>query len=537
MPSNHGDLTGIYVENRFVYGLRNGKIPPGMKLPGPVPDDDNFKGTYGPEDTESGRAKILDLAAPRRVNERVMPTLADRAVKWIGRQDKQRPFFLYFTPVAVHNPVTPDKDIAGTSAAGLYGDWIFELDRSVGRILDALEKQGVAGSTLVIFTSDNGGVKEPQRTDSFQTKALNAGLQVNGPWRGGKHHVWEGGFRVPFIVRWPGKVPAGTVCPEMISLADLLSTTAALVGEKLPPADKAAEDSYNILPAILGEPTPAPLRRDMIVHSADGVFAIRQGPWKWIEGVPVDEIKPGQRKARAEEYKPQLYNLVSDPAETNDVSAANPELVKEFRALLERYRNGGYSRELPPIMEKAKPVVAVLPAPTGRITLNAEFQTMPVAPWAVTRGQWSAKDGGVWGLQKPGDEQGACLHGPLTITNGTIQYEINFKGANRHSLRVETGDRQHSFRIEIARAYVGLTKNPSRGEGVDQTEPLARKPLKLESGQWYPVRITCQGSNATVQVNDVKITGAHPVIGEPKTGMNVLVFGETAGFRNLKVAE
>jgi len=247
VPSNHGDLTGVFVENRFVYGLRSAKIPESMKPQSPVPDADNFKATYGPEDTENGTSKILDLDAPRRKNERVMPTLTDRAVRWLERQPKDKPFFLYFTPVAVHNPVTPDKDLAGKSAAGLYGDWINELDRSVGGILDALDRLGVSQDTLVIFTSDNGGVREPQKTDSPQTQALNAGLAVNGAWRGGKHHIWEGGFKVPFIVRWPGKARPGSVCSQMVSLADVLATTAAVVGEPLPVAGAAAEDSYNLL--------------------------------------------------------------------------------------------------------------------------------------------------------------------------------------------------------------------------------------------------------------------------------------------------
>jgi len=246
-----------------------------------VPDSDDFKTTYDAADMENpkGGVKILDLDAPRRKNERVMKVLTDKATQWIERQPKDQPFFLYFTPVTVHNPVTPDKDLAGQSAAGLYGDWIHELDRSVGRILDTLDKQGRAKDTLVIFTSDNGGVKEPQNAESWQTKALNAGLAVNGPWRGGKHHIWEGGFRVPFVVRWPGQVPAGTVCGEMVSLADILATTAAIVGEKLPAANQGAEDSYNILPALLGTSAGKALRPDMIVHSADGVFAVRQGQW------------------------------------------------------------------------------------------------------------------------------------------------------------------------------------------------------------------------------------------------------------------
>ena len=536
VPSNHGDLTGVFVENRFVYGLRSGKIPAGMKIAGPVPDDDHFQATYGPEDTENGKSKILELDAPRRKNQRVMAELTAKATTWMQQQPRDKPFFLYFTPVAVHNPVTPDADLAGQSAAGLYGDWIHELDRSVGRILETLDKMGAAKNTLVIFTSDNGGVKELARTDSLQTKAFNAGLAVNGALRGGKHHVWEGGFKVPFIVRWPGKAAPGSVCKEMISLADILATTAAIVGEALPPAAKAAEDSRSFLPAILGDPAK-PIRDDMIVHSSDGVFAIRKGPWKWIEGVPVDEIKAGARKAHADEYHPQLYNTQDDPAETTDLSAQHPELVKELTALLNRYRDGGYSRELPPVGAKPKNVTVELSPLAGTVTLNEPLQQLPAKPWTTTSGEWVAKDGGVWGMQKGKEDKGAVMRTPLALTDGTIDFEINFKGANRTSLRVEWGERKGSFRIELSRTAVGITKNPSTGEGKEAVEPLARKTLKLEAGQWYPVRITFKGNEATAQVNDVSVKGTHAVLGEPKTAVNFLVFGESAGFRNLRVVK
>jgi len=232
------------VENRFVYGLRGGKIPAGMKIAGSMPDSDDFQATYTAEDMENAKSgvKILDLDAPRRKNERVMKVLTDKATAWLEGQPRDQPFFLYFTPVAVHNPVTPDKDLAGQSKAGLYGDWIHELDRSVGRILDTLDKIGVAQNTLVIFSSDNGGVFKPENERLLQTAAFRAGLRVNGDLRGGKHDVWEGGFKVPFLVRWPGKAVPGSVCKQMISLADILATMAAIVGEPLPEASKAAED-------------------------------------------------------------------------------------------------------------------------------------------------------------------------------------------------------------------------------------------------------------------------------------------------------
>ncbi len=533
VPSNHGDLTGVFVENRFVYGLRSGKILAGMKLPGPDSDDPNFKATYGPEDTESGKSTILELDAPRRVNERVTPQLTKKATEWIEKQKADAPFFLYYTPVAVHNPVTPDKDLAGKSKAGIYGDWIHELDRSVGGILDALDKKGLAENTLIIFSSDNGGVFKPER-DSVQTDAFKAGLKVNGSLRGGKHNVWEGGFKVPFLVRWPGHVPAGTVCSEMISLADLLATTAAIVGEKLAAPSAGAEDSFNVLPAFLGQEAP-PARSDMFVHSSDGVFAIRKGPWKWIEGVPVDDIKAGVRKTHADEFKPQLYNLKEDPAETKDASAAHPDVVKELSALLNRYRDGGYSRELPPVVEKKPDQAATLPALRGEIVMEAALDQMPAKPWATTRGDWTAHDGGLWGLQKGAADQGATLRVPSKFTDGSIDYMIQFRGANRHSLRIETGDKSGSFRIELSRSYVGITKNPNAGEDKTKTEPLARKPLDLKANLWYPVRITFKGSQATVQVNDTSLSTHHPILGEPKTALNFLVFGDSAGFKAVKI--
>jgi arylsulfatase A-like enzyme len=537
VPSNHGDVTGVFVENRFVYGLRAGKIPPGMKLPGPVEDtDEDFQKTYGPEDMENPKAgaKILDLDAPRRKNQRVMKVLTDKATHWIEHQPKDKPFFLYFTPVAVHAPITPDKDIAGQSKGGLYCDWIHELDRSVGRVLDTLDQRGIAKDTLVIFSSDNGGVKELAREDLWSTKAWHAGLVTNGALRGGKHHVWEGGFKVPFIVRWPGHAPAGTVSKEMISLADIIATTAAVVGEELPAASKAAEDSHSFLPALLGD-SPKPIRDAMIVHSADGVFAIRKGPWKWIEGVPVDEIKPGARKAHADEYHEQLYNTHDDPAETKDVSAEHPDIVKELRALLNRYRNGGYSRELPPEIAIKEAPVATLPPVNGEIVLNEPLAQLPGKPWTTASGKWTARDGAVWGAETPRDKNGAAMRAPCALADCTLDFDLNLDGANRVSLRVEAGDPQHTFRVVIARNSIEIARNPAPGE--TEPEQLARKQLDLKKGQWFPVRLTFKGGAISVQVNETQARATHAIFANQKTALNFLVFGESAGFRNVKIVK
>ncbi|WP_395743536.1 arylsulfatase [Prosthecobacter sp.] len=341
VPQNHGDVTGVFVEDHFVYGLRSGKIPAGLKLPGPAPDDDHFATGYESEAQQKRGKMPLDLDAPHRKDEHVMTVLTEKTVAWIGKQKAGRPFFLYYTPVAVHEPVTPPKDLQGSSAAGKFGDWIHELDRSVGEVLGALKKNGFAENTLVIFTSDNGGIFEPANAARPESQAVAAGLKVNGTWRSGKTHIYEGGFRVPFIARWPGRIPAGTVCDEMVNVVDLLATIAAVVGEKLPPGDTVAEDSQNILPALLGTPNAPPSRGDMILHSNDGVFAIRKGPWKWIEGVPAERLPPNMRKSHAKEFQRALYNLHDDPGETQDVSAAHPEILQELEALLKARRGAG----------------------------------------------------------------------------------------------------------------------------------------------------------------------------------------------------
>jgi arylsulfatase A len=534
VPSNHGDLTGVYVENRFVYGLRTGAIPPGSRLPGPETDSDDFKGTYGAEDTENGKnaGRILDLDAPRRKNERVMKVLTDKAVAWIEARPKERPFLLYFTPVAVHNPVTPDSDLAGKSAAGPYGDWIHELDRSVGRILEALDRTGRAQDTLVLFTSDNGGVFKPENPRLLQTDAFKAGLKVNGPLRGGKHDVWEGGFKVPFVARWPAKIPAGTTANQTVSVVDIVATVAGILGESLPALDKGAEDSRSFLPALLGEPG-AIGRSDLIVHSADGTFAIRKGPWKWVEGVPVDEISDNARRSHKEQFHPQLYHTVDDPAETRDVSAGHPEVVAKLKDLLRRYRDGGYSRELPPAdVRPSRTLAAVLQPLPGPFSLEEALQKMPASPWIVSQGEWTGQEGGLWARPKAGSEKPASLHAPLALGDGTFECEFNLKGANRISLRFGAGD--VSFRLVLTRGAATLTRNPAKGETT--AEDLAeKKNLKLEKDCWYPARLTFNGERVTVQVNSVEFTGAHPVLGRTKTSVDLLVFGDSAGLRNVCV--
>jgi hypothetical protein len=286
---------------------------------------------------------------------------------------------------------------------------------------------------------------------------------------------------------------------------------------------------------MLGEPGAKPLRNDLIVHSADGVFALRQGPWKWIEGVPADGIKPGVRKARVGEFKAQLYNLHDDPAETRDVSAEHPEVAKELSSLLNRYRDGGYSRELPPVTFRPKIPAAELPPLDGAVVMQESLNALPAKPWAAPGGTWTSDVGAVWGESKRGDQQPATLRGPLPITDGTLQYDINFRDADRHSLRIHTAGNKHSFRIVVSPTQIEIAKNPNAGEGQDATIPLARERLPLKRGQWYTLRVTFKDTQTVAQIAGVTAQATHSVLGEPKEQMNLLVFEGAAGLRKLTV--
>ncbi len=314
VPQNHGDASGVYVRNRQVVGLRSDRSIPAGKSP------------YG--------RGYMGIDAPQRVDENVMDELTTEAVSWLERQDAKTPFFLYFAPVAIHFPFTPSEKSKGVSGTGLYGDWIHELDLSVGRILDTIDRMKATEETLVIFTSDNGGVLVTEGTRP-EAEAYRAGLRPNGRWRGRKHSIYEGGFRVPFLVRWPGRVQPGTVCVETINLVDIYATIATLIDHPTSLDQDVAEDSFNVLPAMLGIPQEKPIRPSMIVHSPNGNFAIRRGAWKYIEGKPSSTLR---RVPRSDELQAQLYNLQEDPGEKNNLIDEHPEIAKRLAELLEKQR-------------------------------------------------------------------------------------------------------------------------------------------------------------------------------------------------------
>jgi arylsulfatase A len=273
--------------------------------------------------------------APGFTHEGVMPTLADKALSFIRKQSPGKPFFLYFPLTAPHTPWMPTKEFRGKSGADYYGDFTAQVDDTVGRVMRALAERKLADDTLVIFTSDNGAHWLPEDIAKW-------GHRANGDLRGQKSDIWEGGHRVPFIVRWPGRVKAGATNSELVCLTDLFATLAAAGGAKIPP--DAGEDSYDVLPAMLGQRLEHPIREAIVHHSSDGTFAIRQGEWKLATALGSHGFsEPKEVTPKPGEAEGQLYNLKDDPAEQRNLWLERPEVVARLQALLEKYRHQGRS--------------------------------------------------------------------------------------------------------------------------------------------------------------------------------------------------
>lgn len=322
---------GPYVENRRIVGLK-------------------------PEDPIrfEGRKLVSGKSGFSMINEENAGVLHGKAVAFIERHQSE-PFFLYYAPNNIHTPLTPHVRFRGTSQAGRYGDFVQELDWSVGELLATLDRLKLAERTLVIFTSDNGGV--------YEKEGFGAGHRSCAPFNGQKGDVWEGGNRVPFIARWPGRIAAGTTSTQLLCLTDLMATFAALTEQKLPPG--AGPDSVNALPALLGQGVAA-ARTQLIMQSdasslhgrqKTGLWAVREGPWKLVLGqgsgystdqgdrnpylrftsagmVNSDYTADGKLKSDAPPM--QLYNLATDPGERQNVYREHPEMVARLQQLFAR---------------------------------------------------------------------------------------------------------------------------------------------------------------------------------------------------------
>jgi arylsulfatase A len=331
----------VYVEDHHVIGLEpNDPLVYGKSaITRPYPEKLDI-------DSIGGAEKAHDIY----VDSLIGSTITAKAINWI-KKNKENPFFLYFNPTNIHHPFTPHGRFIGTSDAGLYGDFIHELDWMVGEILATLDREGLRENTLVIFTSDNGGMLNQGGQQTWRT-----GHRPNGDLLGFKFDAWEGGHRVPFIVRWPGKIQAQSQSEEMLCNIDMLSTFASLTGQVLKNGE--APDSYDALPAILGT-SEGPVRDFLIISPRLKThLAIRKGKWMYIPaqnsggftGTVIGEhelggsaahiltkhvnsdiengiVKPGAPPA-------QLYDLEKDPMQMHNLYHQHPEIIKELELLL-----------------------------------------------------------------------------------------------------------------------------------------------------------------------------------------------------------
>lgn len=332
----------VYVENHHVVGL----TPDDPMVYGKHAETRWFPEKFGLSDIGGGRAAHA-LYEDREVGT----TLKNKAVEWI-KEHKEEPFFLYLATTNIHHPFTPAPRFIGTSEAGRYGDFIHELDWIVGEVLATLDEEGLTDNTLVIFTNDNG----PMLNQGGQ-HAWELGHRQNGGLLGFKFDAWEGGHRVPFIARWPGKIPAGTRSDELISNVDLLATLAALVDRPL--EENEGPDSYNILPALTGTPDE-PIRGHLVISPAqEKNLSIRKGKWMYISGQGgggftatevgahtfggpaafpfTGQVNSDILNGKIKEDAPpaQLYDLEADPGQKHNVYNDHPERVKQLQILLE----------------------------------------------------------------------------------------------------------------------------------------------------------------------------------------------------------
>jgi len=266
---------------------------------------------------------VAGLMAPDWKQEEADVKLTEGAIRFINNhldESPEKPFFLYYSLSAPHIPFTPPDFIKGTSEEGPRGDMNALVDWVVGEVRGALEKRGIFDNTILIFTSDNGARQGAN------------GQQSAGPFRGRKNTAYEGGHRVPFIIRWPEHIAAGERSDAPISLTDMMATFAEFSGYDLP--DDAAEDSYSVWSAFFGDESRAVSRPALIADTSFGDFSIRSGRWKLVMLVP-------SRRSHLDKVEYELYDMDKDPYETTNVAEENPERVKRLKALLEESRSTG----------------------------------------------------------------------------------------------------------------------------------------------------------------------------------------------------
>ena len=307
---------------------KKGSAPVGATIPdGPVSRGFDFYHGFhhaGHMDRIIENDKVIEILEEIHC----LPRLTEKSVAYIEKRAKtpEQPFFLYVPLGSPHTPIVPSKEWQGKSELGPYGDFVMQTDATVGAITDALKKHGLADNTLLIFTSDNGCSKQ-----AGISALRKQGHYVSAQYRGSKADSWDGGHRVPFIVRWPGKVEAGSSCDQLITLVDLFATVSEITGENAPDM---AEDSVSFLPALSDLPIVS-TRKGVVHHSISGHFAYRQGKWKLILARGSGGwTSPKENQVKADALPAQLYDMEKDPGEQNNLYLSHPEVAQRLLANL-----------------------------------------------------------------------------------------------------------------------------------------------------------------------------------------------------------
>ena len=263
----------------------------------------------------------------------IVPELTKRAVDQIHqRAQLDKPFFLFYSMTSPHEPISPSPPFMEESGIAPIADFVMETDWSAGQVIQAVDDAGISENTIVIFTADNG--------HSHYTgwdELVEAGHMPSGPFRGHKGDIWEGGHRVPMLVRWSGKIEPGSASSQLVSLTDIFATSLEVIGATLP--EEGAEDSISFLGAVLGQ-SPESVRTSLVSHSNQGEFAYRDGPWKLV----YRRSDPDLEKSRGQATIAELYNLESDIAEENDLAADKPDMVEELKRRFDELIARGASR-------------------------------------------------------------------------------------------------------------------------------------------------------------------------------------------------
>lgn len=260
----------------------------------------------------------------------MLPRLTNKSVAYINQQAKNKdgkPFFLYVPLGSPHTPILPSKEWQGKSGMGDYADFVMQTDATVGAITDALKANGLSENTLVIFTSDNGTSKAAD-IEGLAEK----GHIVSAGYRGSKSDLWDGGHRVPFIVKWPNKVKPNSTSDALICLTDIMATFSEITDVAVP--SKSGEDSVSFLPALQGEEINS-TRAGVIHHSISGHFAYRLGKWKLLLAKGSGGWSSPREKEFADMPKAQLYDIENDPSETKNVYETRPEIAEKLLKQLE----------------------------------------------------------------------------------------------------------------------------------------------------------------------------------------------------------